>query len=111
MGTVWFSVANSSRGAPPVKAALSSTGFVACDLMKASAARSAKGAGNGLSATGRATADAVMAHSFGRRKTGKRTCSLAAAGTHYTHRQATVVCTVGRNGWDGGVRVGTSWSG
>src|SRR3546814_3640069 len=60
MGTVWFSVANSSRGAPPVKAALSSTGFAACDLMKASAARSAKGAGNGLSAIGRATADAVM---------------------------------------------------
>src|SRR3546814_7482157 len=74
MGTVWFSVANSSRGAPPVKAALSSTGFAACDLMKASAARSAKGAGNGLSAIGRATDDAVMAHAFGRWKTGKRPC-------------------------------------
>src|SRR3546814_11395115 len=84
MGTVWFSVANSSRGAPPVKAALSSTGFAACDLLKASAARSAKGAGNGLSTIGRATAGAVMAHAFGSWKSGKRLCRYAADGEEYT---------------------------
>ena len=41
IATVWRSVSKNTRGAPPVIAELSNTGFVACGVMKVSGALTA----------------------------------------------------------------------